>query len=83
MVKYARCNNFTSLALNKDGQACRYMSKADTEQEVLDDMSHHVQEAHGVDPEALLKTIQACIYETGTKVFGTRAPDADPRHPHH
>ena len=83
MVRYARCNNFTSLALNKDGQPCRYMSKADTEQEVLDDMCRHVQVVHGVDPKALQKTIMACIYETGTKVFGSRAPDEDPRHPRH
>ncbi len=83
MVRYARCNNFTSLALNKDGQPCRYMYKADTEQQVLDAMCRHMREVHGVDPTALQKTITACIYETGTKVFGTRAPDEDPRHPHH
>jgi len=76
MVKYARCNNFMSLALDKEGQPCRYMSKANSEQQVLDDMMHHLQDVHKVDPKALVNNIKACIYETGTKVFGTRAPDA-------
>jgi predicted small metal-binding protein len=76
MVKYARCNNFMSLALDKEGQPCRYMSKANTEQAVLDDMVRHLQRVHNTDPTSLLNNIKACIYETGTKVFGTRAPDA-------
>jgi predicted small metal-binding protein len=76
MVRYARCNNFMSLALNKDGQPCRYIFKAATEQQVLDNMMHHLQDVHKVDPKALVNNIKACIFETGTKVFGTRAPDA-------
>lgn len=74
MVRYARCNNFLSLALDKEGKPCRYMSKADTEQEVVDDMCHHVQDVHGIDSTALVNNIKACTYETGTKVFGTRLP---------
>jgi predicted small metal-binding protein len=76
MVRYSRCNNFMSLALDKNGQPCRYMFKAATEQAVLDNMCRHVQTVHNVDPKALMSNIKACIFETGTKVFGTRAPDA-------
>ncbi len=76
MVRYARCNNFMSLALDKDGQPCRYMFKGATEQQVLDNMMGHIQDVHKVDPKALVNNIKACIFETGTKVFGTRAPDA-------
>jgi predicted small metal-binding protein len=72
MVHYARCNNFMSLAIDKDGQPCRYMFKADTEQEVLDNMCQHVHDVHGVDPKSLINNIRFCIFETGTKTFGSR-----------
>ncbi len=66
MVKYARCNALLSLAIDEQGQGCRFMAKADTEQGVLDDMSKHMTEVHGVDPGELLENIRATTKTTRT-----------------
>ena len=39
---YAKCNWMLSLALDENGEPCKYMAKAESQQEVLDDMSSHV-----------------------------------------
>ncbi len=64
MVKYARCNALLSLALNESGEGCRYMAKADTEQEVVDDMSHHMSSVHDVDAGELVNNIKGAIKTT-------------------
>ncbi len=64
MVKYARCNAVLSLALDESGQACRYMSKADTEDAVLEDMSNHMTSVHQVDPGELVLNIRASTKTT-------------------
>ena len=66
MVKYARCNSLLSLALDEQGQACRFMAKADTEQGVLDDMTQHMAKAHDVDASELVENIKASTKTTRT-----------------
>ena len=64
MVKYARCNALLSLALNEAGEGCRYMSKADTEQGVLEDMTKHMADVHEVDAGELVENIKASTKTT-------------------
>ena len=64
MVKYARCNSLLSLALNDAGEGCRYMAKADTEQEVLADMTKHMADVHDVDAGELVENIKASTKTT-------------------
>ena len=64
MVKYARCNAILSLALDASGEGCRYMSKADTEQAVIDDMSKHMSAVHEVDAGELVENIKGVIKTT-------------------
>ena len=73
-MMYARCNWMLSLAMDENGQPCRYMAKAETGQAVLDDMSHHLQNVHNLDPAELLNNIKAITKATGTKPLGTRPP---------
>lgn len=64
MVKYARCNALLSLALDESGEGCRYMSKADTEDAVLEDMSKHMGSVHQVDANDLVVNIRAATKTT-------------------
>ena len=66
MVKYARCNALLSLALDQSGVGCRYISKAETEDGVMEDMSKHLSEVHEVDPKELVANIQASTKTTRT-----------------
>ena len=66
MVKYARCNALISLALNEAREGCRYMAKADTEQEVLTQMSQHLKGIHDVDPAELVANIKGVMKTTRT-----------------
>jgi predicted small metal-binding protein len=77
---YARCNNFMSGATSAVGVNCKYIAVGESEQEVLDQVMKHLDEVHHVDGKELVNNIKACIFTRGTKVFGTRAPDA---HAHH
>ena len=63
-MKYARCNAMLSLAIDENGDPCRYMAKADTEQEVLDQMSHHLQSVHDLDATELVANIQGVTKTT-------------------
>ena len=63
-MKYARCNAMLSLAIDENGDPCRYMAKADTEQEVLDQMSQHLQNVHDIDPKELVANIQGVTKTT-------------------
>ena len=71
MVKYARCNALLSLALDEQGQGCRFMAKADTEQAVVDDMSKHMADVHGVDAGELVENIKGAL-EASRQVIGRR-----------
>ena len=73
-VNYARCNWMLSLALDENGQPCRYMAKAESVQGVVDDISKHIQSVHNQDPADLLNNIRAVTKTTGTKSLGTRLP---------
>lgn len=73
-VQYARCNWMLSLALDENGQPCRYMAQAESVQEVVDQMSHHLRTAHNVDPKALLNNIKAITKPVRAKALGTRPP---------
>ena len=73
-VNYARCNWMLSLALDENGQPCRYMAKAESVQGVVDDISKHIQSVHNQDPADLLNNIRAVTKTTGTKSLGTRPP---------
>ncbi len=66
MVKYARCNALLSLAIDEHGQGCRFMAKADTEQRVVDDMSKHMADVHGVDAGELVENIKGVTKTTRT-----------------
>ncbi len=66
MVKFARCNAMLSLALDESGNPCRYMSKGDTEQDVLDDISKHLKGVHNVEPSDMVNNIRASIRTTRT-----------------
>lgn len=61
MVKFARCNALISLALNKSKEACRYIAKADTEQQVVDDMTQHMIKVHDLDAAKLVANIKGVI----------------------
>ena len=64
MVKFARCNALLSLALDESGEGCRYVSKADTEQGVVDDMSKHMVSVHEVDATDLVWNIKGVMKTT-------------------
>ena len=64
MVKYARCNAMLSLALDENGQPCRYMAKAETEDDVVADMSEHLSKVHEVDPSELVANIRGVTKTT-------------------
>jgi predicted small metal-binding protein len=74
---YARCNNFMSGAISAVGVNCKYMAVGESQQEVLDQVMKHLTEVHHVDGKELENNIKACIFARKTKVFGTRAPDAE------
>lgn len=65
-MKYARCNAMLSLAIDEKGDPCRYMAKADTEQEVLTQMSQHLKSIHDVDPTELVANIKGVTKTTRT-----------------
>jgi predicted small metal-binding protein len=77
---YARCNNFMSGATSAVGVNCKYIAIGESEQEVLDQVMNHLNEVHHIDGKELENNIKACIFTRGTKVFGTRAPDAHATH---
>ena len=64
MVKFARCNAILSLALDESGEGCRYTAKADTEQEVIDEMSRHMVTVHEVDATELVYNIKGVMKTT-------------------
>ena len=76
-VMYARCNWMLSLALDQNGQPCRFMAKAETKDKVLEDMSTHIQSVHNVDPADLLNNIRAVTKTQGVKTLGTRTPGTE------
>ena len=63
-MKYARCNAMLSLAIDEKGDPCRYMAKAETEQEVLDQMMSHLKSIHDVDPNELVANIKGVTKTT-------------------
>ena len=72
---YARCNNFMSGATMAAGQSCKYMTIAESEQEVFDQVIQHLKDVHSDkvdDPMERENTIRRCIFTKGEKVFGTR-----------
>ena len=73
-LQYARCNWMLSLALDENGQPCRYMAQAETTDSVVSDMSNHIQSVHSVDPADLQNNIRAVTKTIRTKSLGTRAP---------
>jgi predicted small metal-binding protein len=64
MVKFCRCNALLSLALNEEGEGCRYVAKADTEQAVVDDMIGHMSKVHQVDATELVGNIKWAVKTT-------------------
>ena len=64
MVKYARCNAMLSLALDENGQPCRYMSQAETEDAIVVDMSAHLKGVHELDPTDLVNNIKGITKTT-------------------
>lgn len=64
MVKYARCNAMLSLALDENGQPCRFMAQADTEDAIISAMSAHLRGVHDVDPADLINNIKGITKTT-------------------
>ena len=64
MAKFSRCNALLSLALNEAGEGCRYIAKAETEQEVIDDMIKHMSKVHEVDANELIGNIKGTMKTT-------------------
>jgi predicted small metal-binding protein len=73
-MQYARCNWMLSLALDENGQPCRFMATADTTDGVVSSMSTHIESVHSVDPGDLQNNIRAVTKTTKTKSLGTRPP---------
>ncbi|PKB77994.1 MAG: hypothetical protein BZY88_20110 [SAR202 cluster bacterium Io17-Chloro-G9] len=64
MVKYARCNAMLSLALDENGEPCRFMAQAETEDDVVSAMSQHLKNTHDVDPSDLIANIKGITKTT-------------------
>ena len=64
MVKFARCNALLSLALDASGKGCRYVAKAESEDDVVKDMSAHLESVHQVDPGEMKYNILATTKTT-------------------
>ena len=64
MVKHARGNARWSVAQDESREGCRYMSKADTEDSVVEDMSKHLSSVHQVDATELVWNIRATTKTT-------------------
>ena len=64
MAQFCRCNALLSLALNEEGEGCRYVAKADTDQGVVDDMVAHMAKVHEVDGTELVGNIKAATKST-------------------
>ena len=73
-TQYVLCNWMLSLALDENGDPCRYMAQAETADDVAADVSKHIQSVHGVDPADLQNNIRAVTKPIRTKPLGTRAP---------
>jgi len=73
---YAKCNWMLSLAMDENGDPCKYLAKAESGDGVLADMSNHVQKVHNIDPSELVNNIKAVTKTIRSKPLGTRAPDA-------
>ena len=73
-TSYARCNNFLSGATSAPGVNCAFMARAESEQEVIDQVFSHLKDVHSLDGNDLIETIKRCVFTRGSKVFGTRDP---------
>ena len=73
-TQYVRCNWMLSLALDENGDPCRYLAQAETADAVVADVSNHIQSVHGVDPADLQNNIRAVTKTIRTKSLGTRPP---------
>ena len=73
-MQYARCNWMLSLALDENGQPCRYMAQAETTDAVVSDISSHIQSVHSVDPADLQNNIRAVTKTIKTKNLNNRPP---------
>jgi predicted small metal-binding protein len=63
-----------SLALDENGDPCRYMAQAETVDDVVADVSKHIQSVHSIDPADLQNNIRAVTKAIRSKPLGTRAP---------
>lgn len=64
MVKFVRCNALLSLALDASGKGCRYVAKAELEDDVLKEMNEHLKSVHQVDPGEMKYNILASTKTT-------------------
>ena len=73
-MQYARCNWMLSLALDENGQPCRYMAQAESTDAVVSDISSHLQSVHSVDPADLQNNIRAVTKTIKTTNLNNRPP---------
>ena len=59
MVKFARCNSLLSLAIDANGKGCRYVAKGESEDDVVKEMTGHIQNVHQVDASTMQLNIVA------------------------
>ena len=64
MVKFARCNALLSLAIDASGKGCRYVAKGESDDDVVKDMSAHLESVHNVTPGEMTQNILATTKTT-------------------
>lgn len=60
-IRFARCNAMLSLALDKQGNPCRYVAKAEHDDAVIADMVSHISSEHDIDGDDHVGNIKAVI----------------------
>ena len=64
MVRFVRCNALLSLAIDASGKGCRYIAKAELDDDVVKDMNDHLHSVHQVDPGEMNANILASTKTT-------------------
>jgi hypothetical protein len=60
-IKFVRCNALLSLAIDKDGNPCRYISKGADDNAVIADMTSHISSIHDIEGDDHVGNIKISI----------------------
>ena len=69
-MQYARCNWMLSLALDENGDPCRFMATAETTDGVVSTMSNHIESVHSQDPAGQIMIHHAAFFGGRTLSHG-------------